>query len=73
MGRDTRFHKRTVLSRLFDIVRNFLALLGLMVILYYSRTNGMAFNMVWIYMVEYPCGAVADAVRTILNYTIYGT
>ena len=72
MGRDYRFRKRSVWLKAFDYVRNFLAVLGIMVILYFART-GNALDAIWLYLIEFPFGLIADAGRTILNYTIYGT
>ncbi|MBR4325319.1 MAG: hypothetical protein IKP73_07330 [Bacteroidales bacterium] len=74
MAGNFRFYKRTTLRRAFEYVRNFLAVFGLMVILYHSRpTFADALNAIWLYLFEFPLGLIADAGRTILNYTIYGT
>jgi len=72
MASNFRFYKRTILRQAFEYVRNFLAILGIMVILYFART-GSALDAVWLYLIEFPFGLIADAGRTILNYTIYGT
>jgi len=74
MASNFRFYKRTFLRRAFEYVRNFLAVLGLSVIIYHSRpTFADAFSAIWLYLFEFPFGLIADTGRTILNYTIYGT
>jgi hypothetical protein len=72
MARDYRFRKRSILDKIVGGVRNFLALLGVMVLLYFART-GNPFAAIQIYMFEYPISEISDVVTTILNYTIYGT
>ena len=72
MGRDYRFRKKSIWLKAFDYVRNFLAVLGIMVILYFAR-SGSAFDAIQIYLIEYPISEISDVVTTILNYTIYGT
>lgn len=72
MGRNNRFRKKSILEKTVDWVRNFLALLGVMVLLYFARTNN-AFVAIQLYMIEYPISEISDVVNTILKYTIYGT
>ena len=72
MGRDYRFHKRTILIRAFDWIRNFFAALGVLVVLYFART-GSAIDAIQIYMIGFPISVISDAVTTVLNITIYGT
>ena len=72
MGRDYRFHKRTIWIKAFDYVRNFFAALGVLVVLYFAR-SGSAIDAIQIYMIGFPISVISDAVTTVLNITIYGT
>ena len=68
MGRSNLFRKRSVLEVAFGYARNFLAVLGLMVTLYYARTGDVLSGWAT-YLIYYPFDILADIFSSIVTGT----
>jgi hypothetical protein len=71
MGRNYKFYKKSVIDSIFNALRNILAVLGLLVVLYFSRTNGGLLSALECYFIEFPLGFVADIFNGLLTAKIF--
>lgn len=71
MGRNFKFHKRSFLDGIFNALRNILAVLGLMVVLSFSRNSSALLPALHCYLIEFPLGLAADILRSILTAKIF--